>query len=67
MKNGKKPDPKVIHPITGYDKEIFVKPTVMNEWFTVEEIDAQTFAISEYQHWEFRCQRVELVIWMFLW
>ena len=24
----------------------------MNEWFTVEEIDAQTFAISEYQHWE---------------
>lgn len=24
----------------------------MNEWFTVERIDAQTFAISEYQHWE---------------
>lgn len=24
----------------------------MNCWFTVEKIDAQTFAISEYQHWE---------------
>ena len=26
----KKPDPKVIHPIAGYDKEIYVKPTVKN-------------------------------------
>ena len=24
----------------------------MNDWFTVEEIDEQTFAISEYKHWE---------------
>ena len=24
----------------------------MNGWFTVERIDAQTFAISEYRHWE---------------
>ncbi len=24
----------------------------MNVWFTVEKIDAQTFAISEYLHWE---------------
>lgn len=24
----------------------------MNDWFTVEQIDAQTFAISEYKHWE---------------
>ena len=30
MKNGKKPDPNVIHPIAGYDKEIYVKPTVKN-------------------------------------
>ena len=30
MKNGKKPDPNVIHPIKGYDKEIYVKPTVKN-------------------------------------
>ena len=30
MKNGKKPDPDVIHPIPGYDKEIYVKPTITN-------------------------------------
>ncbi len=24
----------------------------MNSWFTVEEIDNDTYAISEYQHWE---------------
>ena len=28
MKNGKAPNPNVIHPIAGYDKEIYVKPTV---------------------------------------
>ena len=26
----KKPDPNVIHPIAGYDKEIYVKPTITN-------------------------------------
>ena len=31
MKNGKSPDPKTIHPIAGYDKEIYVKPTIKNE------------------------------------
>ena len=30
MKNGKKPDPNAVHPIAGYDKEIYVKPTVRN-------------------------------------
>ena len=30
MKNGKRPDPDVIHPIVGYEKEIYVKPTVKN-------------------------------------
>ena len=30
MKSGKKPDPNVIHPIAGYDKEIYVKPTIRN-------------------------------------
>ena len=24
----------------------------MSEWFTVEKIDSQTFAISEYKHWK---------------
>ena len=28
MKKGKNPDPNVIHPIAGYDKEIYVKPTI---------------------------------------
>lgn len=26
----KRPDPNVIHPISGYDKEIYVKPTITN-------------------------------------
>lgn len=30
MRNGKRPDPNVIHPIPGYDREIYVKPTVTN-------------------------------------
>lgn len=30
MRNGKKPDPDVIHPTTGYDNEIYVKPTITN-------------------------------------
>ena len=30
MKNGKIPNPDTIHPIAGYDKEIYVKPTVKN-------------------------------------
>ena len=24
----------------------------MDDWFTVDEIDNDTFAISEYKHWE---------------
>ena len=30
MKNGRNPDPNTIHPIAGYDKEIYVKPTLTN-------------------------------------
>ena len=30
LKNGKGPDPDAIHPIAGYDKEIYVKPTITN-------------------------------------
>ena len=30
MKNGTRPDPDNIHPIAGYDKEIYVKPTIKN-------------------------------------
>ena len=30
MKYGKTPDPGTIHPVAGYDKEIYVKPTIKN-------------------------------------
>ncbi len=30
MKNGKHPDPNTIHPIAGYDREIYVRPTIQN-------------------------------------
>ena len=30
LKNGTRPDPNNIHPIAGYDKEIYVKPTIRN-------------------------------------
>jgi virginiamycin A acetyltransferase len=31
MKNGKTPNPNVINPIAGYDKEIYIKPTIRNK------------------------------------
>ncbi|MBQ9544807.1 MAG: CatB-related O-acetyltransferase [Clostridia bacterium] len=37
MKDGKTPDPNIIHPIAGYDKEIYVKPTLTNPNITVGE------------------------------
>ena len=30
IKNNIRPDPNVVHPIVGYDKEIYVKPTIKN-------------------------------------
>ena len=30
MINGKQPNPNVIHPIKGYDKEIYIKPAITN-------------------------------------
>lgn len=37
MKNGKQPNPNVIHPIKGYDKEIYIKPTITNPNIIVGE------------------------------
>ena len=37
MKHGIRPDPHTIHPIAGYDKEIYVKPTVTNPHIVVGE------------------------------
>ena len=31
MKNGKIPNPNTINPIAGYDKEIYIKPTIKNK------------------------------------
>lgn len=31
MKDRKMPDPNTIHPIVGYDKEIYIKPTIKNK------------------------------------
>lgn len=35
MKDGKTPDPNVLHPIPGYDREIYVKPAIKNPKITV--------------------------------
>lgn len=37
MKSEKKPNPNTIHPIAGYDREIYVKPTVANSNIIVGE------------------------------
>lgn len=37
MKNGKRPDPDVLHPVPGYENEIYVKPTITNPNIIVGE------------------------------
>lgn len=37
MKDGKRPNPNIIHPIPGYDQEIYVKPTIKNPNIIVGE------------------------------
>ena len=37
MRNGKIPDPDVIHPIPGYDREIYVRPTLTRPNISVGE------------------------------
>ena len=37
MKNGKQPNPNTVHPIDGYDQEIYVKPTLTNPNIRVGE------------------------------
>ena len=37
MKEGRIPDPKTIHPIAGYEKEIYVKPTIQSPNIIVGE------------------------------
>ena len=61
MKNGKNPDPNVIHPISGYDKEIYVKPTIKNPNIIVG--DFTYIADSEFEshvthHYEWNCDKL---------
>ena len=37
MKNAKVPDPGVVHPVAGYDREIYVKPTITSPNIIVGE------------------------------
>lgn len=47
MKNGKMPDPMVLHPIPGYEKEIYVRPSVRNPQIMVG--DFTYIADSEFE------------------
>ncbi|SNT34922.1 hypothetical protein SAMN05444672_11628 [Bacillus sp. OK838] len=35
-----------------YEKELCHLKNIVDPWFTVQELDSETFAISEYGHWE---------------
>ena len=47
MKDGKIPNPDTIHPIAGYDKEIYIKPTINNKNIIVG--DFSYIADSEFE------------------
>ena len=47
MKNGIRPDPNIVHPINGYDKEIYIKPTINNPNIIVG--DFSYIADSDYE------------------
>ena len=53
MKNGKKPDASAVYPINGYDKEIYIKPTIKNPNIIVGEFsyiaDAE-FVMNDANH-----------------
>ena len=47
MISGKRPNPNTIHPIAGYDREIYVKPTIKNPHIIVG--DFTYIADSEFE------------------
>ena len=47
MKNGVEPDPNKVHPIAGYEKEIYVKPTISNP--NIEVGDFTYIADSDFE------------------
>lgn len=66
MKNWKIPNPNTIHPIAGYDKEIYVKPTINNKniivWdFTyIADSDFESH-VTHFYEWN----DDKLIIWKF--
>ena len=56
MKNGVCPDPNIVHPIAGYQNEIYVKPTVNNPRISVGDftyIADADFASHVTHHYDF--------------
>ncbi len=53
MKNGKMPDPNTIHPIAGYEKEIYVKPAISNimvgEFTYIADSDFESHVTHHYE------------------
>ena len=56
MKNEKRPDPNVIHPIAGYEKEIYVKPAITNkniivgDFTYIADCDFESHVTHHYDH-----------------
>lgn len=55
MKDGKTPNPNTIHPINGYDKEIYIKPTIKNpniivgDFFYIADSDFESHVTHHYE------------------
>ncbi len=55
MKNGKKPDPNTIYPISGYEQEIYVKPTItqpniiVGDFTYIADSDFQSHVTHHYE------------------
>ena len=55
MKNGIRPDSDIVHPINGYDKEIYIKPTINNpniivgDFSYIADLDFESHVTHHYQ------------------
>ena len=61
MKNGRTPDPNTLHPIAGYEKEIYVKPSIRRANITVGDftyIADSDFESHVTHHYEFLGDRL---------
>ena len=56
MKDGKRPDPNAVHPVAGYDREIYVKPTltrpniVVGDFTYIADSDFESHVTHHYEH-----------------